>query len=152
MRDLPRGFPKIDSVLIDPSRVRVDHLNGRLSGGENRSFERDDDCSARCRSLIDRHEYVAHASSPPRANDVRSGRIPHEYMRSIDRLHGCLEDDMRDVRRVVLTGFSGSGKSTVALLLSARLGWHPVDNDIDIEIETGKTIPEIFATDGEAAF
>ena len=59
---------------------------------------------------------------------------------------------MRDVRRVVLTGFSGSGKSTVALLLSARLGWHPVDNDIDIEIETGKTIPEIFATDGEAAF
>ena len=59
---------------------------------------------------------------------------------------------MRDVRRVVLTGFSGSGKSTVALLLSARLGWHPIDNDIDIEIETGKTIPEIFAIDGESAF
>jgi shikimate kinase/3-dehydroquinate synthase len=52
---------------------------------------------------------------------------------------------MQDVKRVVLTGFSGSGKSTVALLLAAKLGWRPVDNDQDIEIETGLTIPEIFA-------
>jgi shikimate kinase/3-dehydroquinate synthase len=59
---------------------------------------------------------------------------------------------MQDVRRVVLTGFSGSGKSTVALLLAARLGWRPVDLDQDIEIETGLTIPEIFATHGEASF
>jgi shikimate kinase/3-dehydroquinate synthase len=59
---------------------------------------------------------------------------------------------MQDVRRVVLTGFSGSGKSTVALLLAARLGWRPIDNDQDIEIETGLTIPEIFAQQGEAPF
>jgi len=52
---------------------------------------------------------------------------------------------MQDVQRVVLTGFSGSGKSTVALLLAAKLGWRPVDMDQDIEIETGLTIPEIFA-------
>ena len=52
---------------------------------------------------------------------------------------------MQDVKRIVLTGFSGSGKSTVALLLAAKLGWRPVDNDQDIEIETGLTIPEIFA-------
>lgn len=62
------------------------------------------------------------------------------------------EEAMRDVRRVVLTGFSGSGKSTVALVLAARLGWQPIDNDIDIEIDAGKTIPEIFAEDGESAF
>lgn len=59
---------------------------------------------------------------------------------------------MRDVQRVVLTGFSGSGKSTVALLLAAKLGWRPIDIDQDIEIEYGLTIPEIFARDGEAAF
>jgi shikimate kinase/3-dehydroquinate synthase len=59
---------------------------------------------------------------------------------------------MRDVQRVVLTGFSGSGKSTVALLLAAKLGWRPIDVDQDIEIEYGLTIPEIFARDGEAAF
>lgn len=59
---------------------------------------------------------------------------------------------MRDVQRVVLTGFSGSGKSTVALLLAAKLGWRPVDIDQDIEIEYGMTIPEIFARDGEESF
>ncbi len=61
---------------------------------------------------------------------------------------------MQEVRRVVLTGFSGSGKSTVALLLAAKLGWRPVDNDQDIEIETGMTIPEIFAdsSKGESWF
>ena len=59
---------------------------------------------------------------------------------------------MRDIRRVVLVGFSGSGKSTVALMLAARLNWQPVDLDIEIEIEAGRTIPEIFATDGEAVF
>ncbi len=59
---------------------------------------------------------------------------------------------MRDVQRVVLTGFSGSGKSTVALLLAAKLGWRPIDIDQDIEIEAGMTIPEIFARDGEGPF
>lgn len=59
---------------------------------------------------------------------------------------------MRNVQRVVLTGFSGSGKSTVALLLAAKLGWRPIDIDQDIEVEAGLTIPEIFARDGEVAF
>jgi shikimate kinase/3-dehydroquinate synthase len=59
---------------------------------------------------------------------------------------------MRNVQRVVLTGFSGSGKSTVALLLAAKLGWRPIDIDQDIEIEAGLTIPEIFARDGEVSF
>ena len=61
---------------------------------------------------------------------------------------------MQDVKRVVLTGFSGSGTSTVALLLAAKLGWRPVDNDQDIEIDTGLTIPEIFAdpSKGESWF
>ncbi|CAN5616881.1 hypothetical protein BH09CHL1_BH09CHL1_31970 [soil metagenome] len=59
---------------------------------------------------------------------------------------------MRNVQRVVLTGFSGSGKSTVALLLAAKLGWRPIDIDQDIEIEADLLIPEIFARDGEVAF
>ncbi|MGH2548149.1 MAG: shikimate kinase, partial [Thermomicrobiales bacterium] len=59
---------------------------------------------------------------------------------------------MRNVQRVVLTGFSGSGKSTVALLLAAKLGWRPIDIDQDIEVEAGLTIPEIFVRDGETAF
>src|SRR5579871_6349487 len=55
-------------------------------------------------------------------------------------------------RRVVLTGFMGSGKSTVGPLVAARLGWRFIDADDVIEAEAGATIAEIFRRDGEAAF
>jgi shikimate kinase len=55
-------------------------------------------------------------------------------------------------RRIVLTGFMGSGKSTVGPLLAARLGWSFLDVDDVIESEAGTTIAEIFARHGEAAF
>lgn len=56
------------------------------------------------------------------------------------------------VRRIVLTGFMGSGKSTAGPLLAARLGWRFVDADDVIEAEAGTPIAEIFAREGEAAF
>lgn len=56
------------------------------------------------------------------------------------------------VRRIVLTGFMGSGKSTVGPLLAERLGWKFVDADDVIEAEAGCTIPEIFQREGEAGF
>ena len=56
------------------------------------------------------------------------------------------------VRRIVLTGFMGSGKSTVGPLVARRLGWAFVDVDDVIEAEAGCTIAEIFSRDGEAAF
>ncbi len=55
-------------------------------------------------------------------------------------------------RRIVLTGFMGSGKSTVGPLVAERLGWKFVDADDAITAEAGCTIPEIFAREGEAAF
>jgi len=55
-------------------------------------------------------------------------------------------------RRIVLTGFMGSGKSTVGPLLAARLGWRFLDADDAIEAEAGITIAEIFVRQGEAAF
>jgi shikimate kinase len=55
-------------------------------------------------------------------------------------------------RRIVLTGFMGSGKSTVGPLIAARLGWSFVDADDAIEAEAGITIAEIFARHGEPAF
>jgi shikimate kinase len=56
------------------------------------------------------------------------------------------------VRRIVLTGFMGSGKSTVGPLLAERLGWKFVDADDVIAVEAGLSIPEIFARSGEVAF
>ncbi|MGB2694880.1 MAG: 3-dehydroquinate synthase [Dehalococcoidia bacterium] len=60
---------------------------------------------------------------------------------------------MTDVpRRVFLTGFSGTGKSTVASLVANVLGWRVLDTDLLIHEMTGRSITEIFAGDGEARF
>ncbi|MDR3750036.1 MAG: shikimate kinase [Terracidiphilus sp.] len=55
-------------------------------------------------------------------------------------------------RRIVLTGFMGSGKSTVGPLLAARLGWSFLDVDDVIEAEAGVTIAELFVRHGESPF
>lgn len=55
-------------------------------------------------------------------------------------------------RRIVLTGFMGSGKSTVGPLLANRLNWSFIDVDDVIADEAGCTIAEIFARHGEPAF
>jgi shikimate kinase / 3-dehydroquinate synthase len=52
---------------------------------------------------------------------------------------------------VVLTGFMGTGKTTVGRLLAADLGFEFVDTDELIEQRHGP-IPDIFATQGEDAF
>ncbi|MGB7189955.1 MAG: shikimate kinase [Acidobacteriaceae bacterium] len=56
------------------------------------------------------------------------------------------------IRRIILTGFMGAGKSTVGALLAERLGWDFVDVDTVIESRAGKTVAEIFADQGEAVF
>jgi shikimate kinase len=53
---------------------------------------------------------------------------------------------------VALTGFMGSGKTTVGRELAARLGWEFVDLDAVIEASEQQTVREIFRTTGEAAF
>ena len=54
--------------------------------------------------------------------------------------------------RIVLTGFMGSGKSTVGPLIAQRLGWQFIDADDVIEADSGSTIAQIFAHKGERAF
>lgn len=54
--------------------------------------------------------------------------------------------------RIFLVGLSGSGKSTVGEAVASILGWAFVDTDREIERDTGRSIPEIFEQDGEAAF
>jgi len=55
-------------------------------------------------------------------------------------------------RRIVLTGFMGSGKSTVGPLVADRLGWSFLDADDVIEREASLSIAELFARHGEAKF
>jgi shikimate kinase len=53
---------------------------------------------------------------------------------------------------IFLVGFMATGKSTVGRILAARLGWKLVDLDDVIVEEAGRTVPEIFAAEGEAGF
>ncbi|HEU5434292.1 MAG TPA: 3-dehydroquinate synthase [Thermomicrobiales bacterium] len=59
---------------------------------------------------------------------------------------------MQSVERIVLIGFSGTGKSTVGAALARRLNWDAIDIDLQLERAFGRTIPQVFAQDGEAAF
>jgi shikimate kinase len=60
--------------------------------------------------------------------------------------------DGRDLERIVLTGFMGSGKTTVGRVLAGRLGWRFADLDEHVVTREGLSIPEIFDTHGEAFF
>jgi shikimate kinase len=53
------------------------------------------------------------------------------------------------IKRIVLTGFMGSGKTTIGSLLAERLGWRFLDLDHEIERRDGRTVPQIFAASGE---
>lgn len=59
---------------------------------------------------------------------------------------------MTEKRLVYIIGFMGSGKSTAGKKLAALLRWTFIDLDRKIEEKAGKTIPQIFAQDGEEQF
>jgi shikimate kinase/3-dehydroquinate synthase len=59
---------------------------------------------------------------------------------------------MKRPLRIVLTGFSGTGKSLVGPLVAERLHWQAVDTDSMVERAAGKPISAIFEEDGEPRF
>jgi shikimate kinase len=54
--------------------------------------------------------------------------------------------------KAVLVGLPGSGKSTIGRRLAKALGVEFLDTDAVIEQQTGRSIADIFATDGEQEF
>jgi shikimate kinase/3-dehydroquinate synthase len=56
------------------------------------------------------------------------------------------------MRTIVLSGFMATGKSTVAARLAARLGLPFVDTDEAIAQAAGRSIPDIWRSEGEAGF
>lgn len=69
---------------------------------------------------------------------------------------GLIENGLRgleqEFRNIVLVGMPGCGKSTLARLLAQTLGKEAVDTDAAVEQNAGRSIPDIFAEQGEAAF
>jgi len=60
--------------------------------------------------------------------------------------------DKKAPRKIILIGFSFTGKTMVGQEVARRLGWGFVDSDDEIVALAGKGIPEIFAEDGEEIF
>ena len=56
------------------------------------------------------------------------------------------------LKRIVLTGFMGAGKTSVGRLLAAELGWNFLDLDEHLEARAGTSIPALFSLHGEAHF
>jgi shikimate kinase len=54
--------------------------------------------------------------------------------------------------RLLLVGMMGAGKTTIGELIASRLGWKFLDSDAQVLAATGRTVPDIFADDGEPAF
>ena len=67
----------------------------------------------------------------------------------IPEIHKKLTIQMQNI---ILIGMPGCGKSTVGQALAEKLGRKFVDADQQIESMAGKSIPDIFAQDGEDAF
>lgn len=59
---------------------------------------------------------------------------------------------MKSNKRIYLVGLPGSGKTTLGKQLAEKLGLRFIDLDDAIIKEAGKTIPEIFAHQGEGNF
>lgn len=53
---------------------------------------------------------------------------------------------------LILVGYRGTGKSTIARLLAEDLGWQAVDADAYLEEKAGRTIKSIFEQEGELSF
>jgi shikimate kinase/3-dehydroquinate synthase len=58
----------------------------------------------------------------------------------------------RRITNLIITGFSGTGKSLVATGVAQRLSWDFLDTDDEIVKKTGKPIADIFRQDGEIRF
>jgi shikimate kinase len=56
------------------------------------------------------------------------------------------------MRRIVLIGAPGSGKSTIGSALAAHLQWPFVDTDALIELKESKKITDLFVENGEGYF
>ena len=56
------------------------------------------------------------------------------------------------MKRIVLTGFRGTGKTEIGKILASRLNVPFFDTDDLVETSTGRSIPDIFHYNGEERF
>lgn len=127
----PAAFPKCAAVLdvvYNPTRTRL------LMDAEARGIP----CAGGLTMLV--------AQARRSAEQFQRADIPDERVDEIVRI---LE---RQMQNIVLIGMPGCGKTSVGRELSERTGRPLADADGEIARRSGKTIPEIFAEEGEEGF
>lgn len=67
----------------------------------------------------------------------------------IQKIYSSLQ---RQMENIILIGMPGCGKTTVGTLLAQKCGRKFIDTDTLIVEKAGKSIPQIFADDGESGF
>ncbi len=87
---------------------------------------------------------------------VEQAVAAEEYFFHTTIQNGAADAILRQLRQqttnIVLIGMPGCGKTTVGHLLAGLTGREPIDIDDEIQRHTGRTIPEIFSTEGESFF
>ncbi len=86
------------------------------------------------------------AQAKEAAEVFTGGKISDEV---IEKIYRRLSQQMKNI---VLIGMPGCGKTTIGTLLAEKLGRTLADADEKIISLAGKTIPDIFAQDGEPTF
>ena len=125
------GFPKLEGVLdvvYNPARTQL------LLDAENLG-------------LVARNGLLMLVAQAKEAAEWFTGTKIDDSV--IFPIHRILRNQMENI---VLIGMPGCGKSTVGRALAGQLGKSFVDADEALVELAGKSIPEIFANDGEAAF
>lgn len=125
------GFPRLEGVLdliYNPARTAL------LLQAERRGIA----CNGGLGMLV---------AQAKRAAELFTGRAIADS--EIERITRNLAGQMQNI---VLIGMPGCGKTTLGKALADRLGRPFYDADAVLEQRTGRSIPEIFRCDGEAAF
>lgn len=125
------GFPRLEGVLdliYNPARTAL------LLQAERRGIA----CNGGLGMLV---------AQAKRAAELFTGRAIADS--EIERITRSLAGQMQNI---VLIGMPGCGKTTLGKALADRLGRPFYDADAVLEQRAGRSIPEIFRCDGEAAF
>ena len=124
-------FPKLEGVLdliYNPARTQL------LLDAEKRNL------------ITENGLWMLAAQAWETAEYFTGYSIPDD---KISKIHRILS---RQMQNIVLIGMPGCGKSTIGQLLAEATGRQFVDADAEIVRMAGKSIPDIFAEDGEAVF
>lgn len=87
---------------------------------------------------------------------VTQAKVAEEYFNGEKISDEELERIIRRLRitrdNIIIVGMPGSGKTGIGTTVAEKLGREFVDIDLAIEARENRTIPDIFAQEGEAAF